>query len=107
MEIYETIKYIFEHSNPFVVGSWGIEYFVPLFETEQWEGGAEIKVNGAIFTGKMRITLNWLDLWDIELLDDDGSTKQLVSGIYTDGLVMTIDGMVQTPLGAKVEEKVC
>lgn len=97
MEIHETLKYIFKHSNPFVVGSWGIEYLVPLFETEQWEGGAEIKVNGAIFTGKMRITLNWLDLWDIELLNENGTTKHLISGVYTDGLVMAIDAAIETP----------
>lgn len=99
MEIYETIEYIFDHSNQAIIASWHMdETKVPLFETEDYEGGLEIYVDTDLFKGTLQITLSWLDLFDITLLDDEGSVQHQVCNIYVDALVPTINELIARPL---------
>lgn len=94
MYIDEYIKQIFSF-YPCIVMSWGIESCVPIMECEEGEGGVAIRVNGFKHQGEVRIMLNWLDLFDVYLLNTDGSIKEKISDIYADGLVYTLDNAIE------------
>lgn len=94
MYIDEYIKKVFTY-YPTVVGSWGIEACSPIYESEEGEGGLSIKVNGFKHKGEVRIILNWMDLFDVTLINPDGSVKHQIKGIYVDSLVMVIDNAIE------------
>lgn len=88
------IKQIFGY-YPMVVGSWGVESYVPVMECEEGEGGLCIRVNAYKFQGEGRIMLSWLDLFDVTLYNPDGTIKEQVTGIYVDNLVPVIDSLIE------------
>lgn len=94
MYIDEYIKQIFSF-YPCIVMSWGLESCVPIMECEEGEGGLSIRVNGFKHTGEVRIMLNWLDLFDVYLLNQDGSVKEKISNIYVDSLVSILDNAIE------------
>lgn len=94
MYIDEYIKKVFTY-YPNVVGSWGIEACSPIYECEEGEGGLSITVNGFKHHGEVRIVLNWMDLFDITLVNPDGSAKRQIKGVYVDSLVRVIDNAIE------------
>lgn len=90
------IKQIFGY-YPMVVGSWGIESCVPIMECDEGEGGLSIRVNALqVKPGtEVRIMLSWLDLFDVTIINPDGSIKQKETGIYVDNLVPVIDSLIE------------
>ena len=73
-----------------VVMSWGFH------NAKAIEDGIAFNVQGFKFNGRVEITYDegW-DLFDIRLLNEDGSIKEQVEGVFVDGLVSTIDLMVE------------
>lgn len=73
-----------------VVMSWGFH------SAKAIEDGLAFQVQGYKFNGRVEITYDdgW-DLFDIRLINDDGSVKEQVEGVYVDGIVSTIDNMVE------------
>lgn len=60
------------------------------------EDGLAFQVQGFKFNGRVEITYDegW-DLFDIRLINEDGSVKEQAEGVFVDGLVSTIDLMVE------------
>ena len=77
-----------------VVFSWGAHNFKAIGESEEGEGGLEFEVNG-LHKGGVRIILNWLDLFDVYLLNQDGTIKEKISDIYVDSLVSVLDHAIE------------
>ena len=73
-----------------VVMSWGFH------SAKAIEDGLAFQVQGFKFNGRVEITYDdgW-DLFDIRLIDEDGSIKEQVEGVFVDGIVSTIDNMVE------------
>lgn len=82
-------------SQLMVVFSWGAHNFKSIGESEDGEGGLEFQVNGFKHTGEVRIMLNWLDLFDVYLLNQDGTIKEKISDIYVDSLVSVLDHAIE------------
>ena len=78
-----------------VVFSWGAHNFKAISESEEGEGGLEFEVNGFKHKGGVRIMLNWLDLFDVCLLNQDGTIKEKISDIYVDSLVSVLDHAIE------------
>lgn len=77
-------------TNLMVVFSWGFHDPVAL------EDGLEFKVNGYKHQGLVRVKyIDWLDLFEVTLLNADGSVKEQAKEVYFDALVETIDDMVE------------
>ena len=60
------------------------------------ENGLGFFVNGYLHKGKVEVIYDdgW-DLFTVRTINRDGSVKQQEEGIYADGLVATIDTMVE------------
>ncbi len=73
-----------------LVMSWGFH------NAKAIEDGIAFQVQGFKFNGRVEITYDegW-DLFDIRLINEDGSIKEQVEGVYVDGIVSTIDNMVE------------
>ena len=73
-----------------VVMSWGFH------NAKAIEDGIAFNVQGFKFNGRVEITYDegW-DLFDIRLLNEDGSIKEQAEGVFVDGIVSTIDLMVE------------
>lgn len=73
-----------------LVMSWGFH------NAKAIEDGIAFQVQGFKFNGRVEITYDegW-DLFDIRLLNEDGSIKEQVEGVFVDGLVSTLDLMVE------------
>jgi hypothetical protein len=41
------------------------------------------------------VRLNWLDLFDVYLLNQDGTIKEKISDIYVDSLVSVLDNAIE------------
>ena len=78
-----------------VVFSWGVHNFKSIGESEEGEGGLEFAVNGFKYQGGVRIVLNWLDTFDIYLLDNNGDVTEKVGDVYLDNLISVVDNMVE------------
>ncbi len=89
MEIAEYIMKVLR-AQIVIVMSWGFH------NAKAIEDGLAFQVQGFKFNGKVEIIYDegW-DLFDIRLIDEDGSVKEQVEGVYVDGLVLTIDRMVE------------
>ena len=72
------------------VMSWGFH------NAKAIEDGLAFNVQGFKFKGRVEITYDesW-DLFDIRLVNEDGSIKEQVEGVFVDGIVSTIDNMVE------------
>jgi len=79
--------------------SWGAHKF---------KGGSNyliFKVQGFKLKGQVKITLNSLDLYDIEFINSKGKVIKTVEGIYFDQLIETIDNEVETNGGQYTSEQ--
>lgn len=77
-------------TNLMVVFSWGF------YDPVALEDGLEFKVNGYKHQGLVRVKyIDWLDLFEVTLLNADGSVKEQAKEVYFDTLVETIDDMVE------------
>jgi hypothetical protein len=71
------------------VWSWG---------SHAWKGGDNFltfRVTGHLFRGVVKITLNSLDLYDIELMKLNGTVEKTINNIYNDQLTDVIDRVVE------------
>lgn len=78
-----------------IVVSWGAHNFKSIGESEEGEGGLEFEVNGFKHKGGVRIILNWLDTFDVYLLDGNGNVTEKVGDVYLDNLISVVDNMVE------------
>ena len=88
----EMAKYILQilRSRIFIVMSWGFHNPVAI------ENGLRFNVQGFIHTGKVEVVYNsGSDLFEVRLLNTDGSIKEQVSDVYLDCLVNVIDSRVE------------
>ena len=77
-------------SRIFIILSWGFNTPVRL------EKGLKFKVEGYIHSGWVEVLYNeGNDLFDVSLLNPDGTVKKRETDVYLDCLVDTIDGMVE------------
>ena len=77
-------------SRIFVMMSWGFNTPVAI------ANGLRFNVQGFIHTGKVEVVyIAGKDLFEVRLLNLDGSIKEHVSDIYLDCLVDVIDGLVE------------
>lgn len=88
----EMAKYILAilRSQLLIVFSWGFH------NARAIENGLAFYVQGYLFTGRVEVKYDegW-DLFNVRLINPDGSVKQEETGIYIDGLVQVIDRMVE------------
>ena len=85
-------KYILSilQSRIFIIMSWGFHCPVAI------KDGLRFNVNGFIHQGKVEVLYNASsDLFEVRLLNSDGSIKEQTSDVYLDCLVNVIDGMVE------------
>ena len=88
----EMAKYILVilRSQLMIVFSWGFHSAMAI------ENGLAFRVQGYKHQGRVEVLYDeGYDLFRVRLLNPDGSVKQEQDGIYLDGLVSTIDGMVE------------
>ena len=88
----EMAKYILQilRSRIFIIMSWGFHCPVAI------ENGLRFNVNGFIHQGKVEVIYNASsDLFEVRLLNTDGTIKEQISDVYIDCLVNVIDGMVE------------
>ena len=88
----EMAKYILQilKSRIFIIMSWGFHHPVAI------ENGLRFNVNGFIHQGKVEVIYNASsDLFEVRLLNTDGSIKEQTSDVYLDCLVNVIDGMAK------------
>lgn len=82
--------------------SWGFHNPVAI------ENGLRFNVQGFIHTGKVEVVYNaGSDLFEVRLLNEDGTVKEQTSDVYLDCLVNVIDGMVErcTDYQERVEQE--
>lgn len=97
-------KYIWSilRTRPSITMSWGInpDTIQPV------KLGLQIHVQGFIHTGLVRIQLNeGEDLFEVELVDDNGETTKTITSIFFDELISTIDENVEKT--ADYEKRIC
>lgn len=88
----EMAKYIMSilRTQLMVVFSWGFNSPIAI------EDGLQFNVEGYKHQGKVRVNYNeGLDLFEVTLLNADGSVKEKANEVYFDALVETIDDMVE------------
>ena len=78
-----------------VVFSWGAHNFKAIGESEEGEGGLEFEVNGFKHKGGVRIILNWLDTFDIYLINQDDTLKEKIENVFVDSLINVIDHAIE------------
>jgi len=89
MEMAKYILEIFKYCLP-IVWSWGFNH------PQAIENGLRFRVQGFIHKGIVEVLYDeGYDLFRVRLLNDDGSIKQEQEGIYLDGLVDSIDRLVE------------
>ena len=77
-------------SRIFIILSWGFNSPIRL------ENGLKFKVQGYIHSGWVAVLYNeGNDLFNVSLLNPDGTVKKRETDVYLDCLVDTIDGMVE------------
>ena len=77
-------------SRIFIILSWGFNSPIRL------ENGLKFKVQGYIHSGWVAVLYNeGNDLFDVSLLNPDGTVKKRETDVYLDCLVDVIDGMVE------------
>ncbi len=73
-----------------IVFSWGFH------NARAIENGLAFYVQGYKHTGRVEVVYDegW-DLFAVKTINRDGTTKEIQEGVYLDGLVSTIDNMVE------------
>ena len=88
----ELAQYILSilRSQIFVLFSWGFN------SPRIIENGLAFQVQGFLFSGRVEVIYDeGADLFNIRLINPDRSVKQEEDGVYADGLVEVIDGLVE------------
>ena len=85
----ETIQ-VLKGTNLWGFFSWGVSKMVR-FDTV----GLLLKVNGHFHKGWVFITLNFLDLYDVHLLNNQYKVIETITNIYFDELFDTIDQKIE------------
>jgi len=88
----EMAKYILQilRSQPIVVFSWGFHRAYPI------TNGLRFFVNGYLHKGEVEVVYNeGVDLFVVNILNEDGSIKWQEADVYLDCLVRVIDGLVE------------
>ena len=77
-------------TNLMVVFSWGFHHPVAI------HNGLRFSVNGYLHKGQVEVIYDegW-DLFTVRAINTDGTIKEEQEGIYLDGLIATIDAMVE------------
>lgn len=77
-------------SQRMVVFSWGFHAPVAI------QNGLRFSVNGYLHQGKVEVVYDegW-DLFTVRAINTDGTIKKKQEGVYLDGLIATIDAMVE------------
>ncbi|MDK9793309.1 hypothetical protein [Vibrio sp. D431a] len=76
---------------------WGAHDFCAYpHEENKHYGGITFKVQGHYHRGRVRITFNGSDTYDIAFLSVRGKVKHEANGIYCDMLLEVIDSYVET-----------
>lgn len=89
MELANYILNIFRHYLP-IVFSWG--FHNPRVITN----GLSFQVQGYLHTGRVEVILDeGTDTFIVRLINRNGSVKREEEGVYVDGLVQVIDGLVE------------
>ena len=89
MELANYILNIFRHYLP-IVFSWG--FHNPRVITN----GLSFQVQGYLHTGRVEVILDeGTDTFIVRLFNRNGSVKREEEGVYVDGLVQVIDGLVE------------
>ena len=100
----EMAKYIWSilRTRPSITMSWGIDPDT----IKVVKLGLQFHVQGFIHTGLVRITLNeGEDLFEVELIDDNGETTKTLKSIFFDELISTIDENVEKT--EDYEKRIC
>ena len=98
MEIAKTIQQQLLGLGKIKVWSWGANSWTAI------KNGLAFKVQGFKFKGVVQITLNSMDLYDIEFIKA-GKVKHTANGIYFDQMVDIIDNFVEYT-GADYDKRV-
>ena len=88
----ELAQYILSilRSQIFVLFSWGFN------SPRIIENGLAFQVQGFLFSGRVEVIYDeGADLFNVRLINPDRSVKQEEDGVYADGLVEVIDGLVE------------
>jgi len=89
MELANYILNIFRHYLP-IVFSWGFH------NPRIISNGLSFQVQGYLHTGRVEVILDeGTDTFIVRLINPDRSVKQEEEGVYVDGLVQVIDGLVE------------
>lgn len=89
MEIAKYILSIFKY-YPSIIMSWGFHNAVAI------DNGLRFSVQGYIHTGKVEVIYDeGADLFNVRILNIDGTIKQEENGIFLDELVDIIDRLVE------------
>ena len=79
-------------SQPIILMSWGIDPKT----VKAVELGLEFRVDGFKHAGLVRVTLNETeDLFEVTLIDDNGTTVDTIQSVFCDNLVAVIDDAVE------------
>ena len=88
----EMANYIIEILKHYIITvmSWGFHKPMAI------ENGLRFNVQGFLHTGTVEVLYDeGYDLFTVRALNADGSVKAIQDGVYLDGLVSVIDGMVE------------
>jgi hypothetical protein len=79
-------------SQPIILMSWGVDPKT----VKTIELGLEFRVDGFKHAGLVRVTLNETeDLFEVTLIDDNGTTVDTIQSVFCDNLVAVIDDAVE------------
>ena len=107
MEIAKYILSIFKHYTAIVL-SWGAHNYTAIEANDEGEGGLLFNVEGFKFRGQVKVMLNFMDTFDIYLLQN-GSVVETIKDVYLDSLVEVIDNRIEyTPdYAQRVKNEYC
>lgn len=57
--------------------------------------GLIFRVNGHHYKGLILITLSWMDMYDVHLINNDGDVTEKMEGIFFDQLQEVIDNRIE------------
>ena len=90
----ETLQ-VLKGTNLWVFFSWGVSKLLRIPKKNYGYVGLLMKVNGCHHKGYVLITLNFLDLYDVHLLNNQYKVKESITDIYFDELFNVIDGKIE------------
>jgi hypothetical protein len=102
LEIARTIQHQIKATDPMALWAWGSKDYVALNEGKMGEnyvlGGLQFKVSGMKHKGLVLVRLMGNDTYTVEIgkvWKGEWKSKAIVSDVYCDMLMETIDGLVE------------